>query len=61
LDLINQIKKAFYQLLLAQDCYSVLTRSYRQAEANFNIVNAKFIHGTVSEFDKIRAEVQSAI
>src|SRR5699024_10037768 len=23
-----------------------------------NIVNAKFIHGTVSEFDKIRAEVQ---
>ncbi len=58
LDLINQIKKAFYQLLLAQDSYSVLTRSYRQAEANFNIVNAKFIHGTVSEFDKIRAEVQ---
>ncbi len=58
LDLINQVSKAYFQLLLAQDSYEVLLQSYRQAEDNFNVVNNKFIQGVVSEYDKIRAEVQ---
>ena len=57
-DLVNQVTKAFFQMLLAQDSYAVLERSYAQAEANFNIVKAKFEQGRVSEYDKISAEVQ---
>lgn len=58
LDLINQVTKAYYQLMLSQDSYTVLLGSYKLAEENFNIVNAKFKQGTVSEYDKISAEVQ---
>lgn len=58
LGLINQVTKAYYQLMLAQDSYEVLQGSYKLAEDNFNVVNAKYQQGAVSEFDKISAEVQ---
>lgn len=58
LDLINQVTKAYYQLMLAQDSYEVLNDNYKLAEANFNIVNAMYEQGRVSEYDKISAEVQ---
>lgn len=58
LDMVNQVTKAFFQVLLAQDSYEVLQKSYKQSEDNFNIVNTKFQHGLVSEFDKISADVQ---
>ena len=58
LDLISQVTKAYYQLMLAQDSYEVLQGSYKLAEDNFNVVNAKYQQGAVSEFDKISAEVQ---
>lgn len=58
LDLVNQVSKAYYQLMLAQDSYDVLLGSYKLAEDNFNIVNAKYQQGAVSEYDKISAEVQ---
>lgn len=58
LDMVNQVTKAFYQLLLAQDSYNVLLKSYKQSEDNYNIVNAKYEQGAVSEYDKISAEVQ---
>ena len=58
LDLENQVTKAFYQLLLTQDSYEVLKKSYAQSEENFRIVNEKFKQGKVSEYDKISAEVQ---
>jgi len=58
LDMINQVTKAFYQLLLAQDSYEVLQKSYKQSEDNYNIVKAKFEQGSVSEYDKISADVQ---
>ena len=58
LDLVNQVSKAYYQLMLAQDSYEVLQGSYKLAEDNFNVVNAKYQQGAVSEFDKISAEVQ---
>nr|WP_302831522.1 TolC family protein [uncultured Bacteroides sp.] len=57
-DLVNQVTKAYYQLMLTQDSYEVLQKSYKLAEENFNIVNAKYQQGAVSEFDKISAEVQ---
>ena len=58
LDMVNQVTKAFYQLLLAQDSYEVLKKSYKQSEDNYNIVVAKFEQGKVSEYDKISADVQ---
>ena len=48
LDLVNQVTKAYYQLLLAQDSYKVLLQSYAQAEANYEVVKAKYEQGTVS-------------
>lgn len=60
IDLVNQVTKAYYQLMLAQDSYNVLMENYKLAEENFNIVNAKFQQGSVSEYDKISAEVQKS-
>ena len=58
LDLINQVTKAYYQLMLAQDSYEVLNENYRLAVANYDIVNKMYEQGRVSEYDKINAEVQ---
>ncbi len=58
LDMVNQVTKAFFQLMLAQDSYKVLMDNYKQAEINYDIVKAKFEQGSVSEYDKISAEVQ---
>ena len=58
IDLINQVTKAYYQLMLAQDSYDVLNENYKLAEANYEIVNKMFEQGRVSEYDKISAEVQ---
>ena len=57
-DLVNQVTKAYYQLMLTQDTHDVMLASYKLAEDNFNIANAKYMQGAVSEFDKISAEVQ---
>ena len=58
IDLVNQVTKAYYQLMLAQDSYDVLNENYKLAETNFDIVNAMYEQGRVSEYDKISAEVQ---
>ena len=58
MELVNQVKKAYYQLMLAQDSYDVLMESYKLTERNYNVVKAKYEQGRVSEYDKISAEVQ---
>ena len=58
LDLIQQVTKAYYAALLAQDSYKVMEESYNISKQNYDVVNAKFEHGTVSEYDKISSEVQ---
>ena len=58
LDMVNQVTKAYYQVILAQDSYDVLCKSYEQAEKNFNVVNSLYELGGTSEYDKISAEVQ---
>ncbi len=58
LDLVNQVTKAFYQMLLAQDSYKVMQESYNTSKENYDVVKAKFDVGKVSEYDKISAEVQ---
>lgn len=58
LDLINQVTKAYYQLMLSQDSYKVLQKAYQQSQDNFRVVSEKFKQGTVNEYDKNSAEVQ---
>ena len=38
LDLVNQVTKAYYQVILAQDSYDVLCKSLEQAQKNFDVV-----------------------
>ena len=59
IELINQVKKAYYQLMLAQDSYDVLMESYKLTERNYNVVKAKYEQGKVSEYDKISAAAKS--
>lgn len=58
LDMINQVTKAYYSALLAKDSYGVMQKSYNTSKENFDVVNNKFKVGSVSEYDKISAEVQ---
>ena len=58
LDLVNQVTKAYYQVILAQDSYDVLCKGLEQAQNNFDVVNRLYELGGTSEYDKISAEVQ---
>lgn len=58
LDLINQVTKAFYQTMLAQDSYNVMKQSLKTSEENYKVVKQKFDFGSVSEYDALSAEVQ---
>jgi len=58
LSLINQVTKAYYQLLLAQDSYEVLKQGLDNAQENYDVISAKFGVGKSSEYDKISADVQ---
>ena len=58
ISLINQIKKAYYVILLSQDSYDVFKRSYKNSFENANVIKNKYKQGTVSEYEWIRADVQ---
>ncbi|MEG1586835.1 MAG: TolC family protein, partial [Bacteroidales bacterium] len=58
IDMINQVKSAYYSLLLAQDAYQTLLIGYQNAELNAKTVTDKFNQGLVSEYDKLVADVQ---
>ena len=58
LDLINQVTKAYYSALLAQDSYEVMKQSYETSRLNHQIISERFRVGKVSEYDKLSAEVQ---
>jgi outer membrane protein TolC len=58
IELVNQIKKAYFSLLMMQESYNVLLASYKNTEDNNKIISDKFSQGLVSEFEKLRADVQ---
>lgn len=58
LSLINEVSKAYYAILLAQDSYDVFKKSYDISVENARIIQNKYKQGTVSEFEWIRADVQ---
>ena len=58
ISLVNEIKKAYYGLLYAQDSYNVLKVNYANVEFTAKNINDKYEHGLASDFDKLRADVQ---
>lgn len=58
LSLVNQVEKAYYSLLLAQNSYEVIKMSYDNAKLNARDYKNKFEQGTASEYDVLRADVQ---
>ncbi len=58
LDLINQVTKAYYQALLAQDSYDVMKNAYETSKMNYDVISEKLRVGRVSEYDQLSAEVQ---
>ena len=57
LDLIKQVKSAFYGVLMMKESIVVLRESYDNALETANNIAEKYRVGVASEYDKIRADV----
>lgn len=57
---IAQVKNAYYSLLLARESYEALMAGYKTAERNAKDTKKSFEVGSVSEYDKLTADVQLA-
>jgi len=57
--LVNLVTKAYYTLLLMQDSYDVFVKSYNNTADNTRVIADKYKQGVVSEYEWIRADVQS--
>jgi len=54
---VNQVKNAYYSLLLANDSKRVIEENHETAKLNADIFAKKFELGTASEYDMLRANV----
>ena len=57
LSLINEVQKAYYNVLLCQDSYNVLRSQYDNAKLNAETYASQYAQGTASEYDVLRSEV----
>lgn len=57
IELVNQVKQAYYTYLLAKQSYDVLQSSYAHLEESNKLVTNSFEQGLVSEFEKLRSDV----
>lgn len=57
LSLVNQVKSAYYTLLLANDSYSVINESYENAKFSHDVYQKKYQVGAASEYDVLRTSV----
>lgn len=57
IDMVEQVTKAYYGILLAKQSYDLYQRVYDNAVDNHDIVKKKFDVGSVSEYDLIRSNV----
>ena len=57
IDLVNQVKNAYYSLLLANDSKRVIEENHETAKLNADIFAKKYELGTASEYDMLRANV----
>lgn len=58
LELVNQVNKAYYALMLAISSKDVIQQNYDIAKYNAEIFKKMFEQGTASEYDVLRSEVQ---
>ena len=58
INLTNQVKKAFYSILLAQDSYNVFRETYETDSINLQNIKDKHNQGLVAEYDVITADVR---
>ena len=58
IELANQVKKAFYRVLLAQDSYNVYKKTFDTESTVLNDIKNKFEQGLVAEYDLITASVR---
>lgn len=57
INLYNQVVKAYYAILLAQESARVIAQSHDNARASYEMIAHRYDLGMVAEFDKIRADV----
>lgn len=58
INLKNEVSKAYYGLLVAQDSYQVLKDGYALAQENYEIAKRGYEVGAIAAYDYISAEVQ---
>ena len=58
LDLVNNVNKAYYALMLALASRDVIQKNYEIAVFNADIYQKQFNQGTASEYDVLRSSVQ---
>lgn len=58
LELVNQVNKAYYALMLAIASKEVIQQNYDIAKYNAMVYRKQFEQGTASEYDVLRSEVQ---
>ncbi|NSW45126.1 MAG: TolC family protein [Bacteroidales bacterium] len=58
IQLTTNIKKTYYNLLLLKESYRVMNKSYHHALENVKNITQMNQQGMVSDYDKIRAQVQ---
>lgn len=58
LELVNQVNKAYYALMLAISSKAVIKQQYDIAKYTSEIYRKQFQQGTASEYDVLRSEVQ---
>jgi len=58
LSLKNEVEKAFFGLMMAQNALEVMQKSLANAERNLSDARARYDQGMAAEYDLIRSEVQ---
>ncbi|MDR2916436.1 MAG: TolC family protein [Tannerella sp.] len=57
IEMEDQVKQAFYSVLLAHDALNVFRQAYDNAVFNYNEIERKYQQGLLAEYDLIRANV----
>lgn len=57
LEMVNQVKSAYYTLLLAIDSHKAIQESYDMAEFTANLYAKQFDNGTATRYDVLRTQV----
>lgn len=58
IQLVHQITKAYYSILLMQESYNVFEKNYKFTLESTNVIANKYKLGSTSEFEWLRADVQ---